>query len=93
MEAMGGDLREMQRVPLELATGQRTLIWENTDELQDIRLDWHLRPQPILGVTSPSPLAPEPVLEPLARQKKTEDLRLDRLVFSEPGTPNPANAR
>jgi dipeptidyl aminopeptidase/acylaminoacyl peptidase len=30
---------------IELATGQRTLIWENTDELLDIRLDWHLRPR------------------------------------------------
>jgi dipeptidyl aminopeptidase/acylaminoacyl peptidase len=30
---------------IDLATGQRTLIWENTDELLDIRLDWHLRPR------------------------------------------------
>jgi dipeptidyl aminopeptidase/acylaminoacyl peptidase len=30
---------------IDLATGQRTLIWENVDELLDIRLDWHLRPR------------------------------------------------
>jgi dipeptidyl aminopeptidase/acylaminoacyl peptidase len=30
---------------IDLATGQRTLVWENTDELLDIRLDWHLRPR------------------------------------------------
>jgi acylaminoacyl-peptidase len=30
---------------IELATGQRTLIWENTQELLDIRLDWNLRPR------------------------------------------------
>jgi dienelactone hydrolase len=30
---------------IELATGKRTLIWENTNELLDIRLDWHLRPR------------------------------------------------
>ena len=30
---------------IELATGQRTLIWENVNELLDIRLDWHLRPR------------------------------------------------
>ena len=30
---------------IDLATGQRTLIWENRDELLDIRLDWHLRPR------------------------------------------------
>src|SRR5262249_19776544 len=30
---------------IELATGQRTLIWENTHELLDIHLDWHLRPR------------------------------------------------
>jgi acylaminoacyl-peptidase len=30
---------------IDLATGQRTLIWENTNELLDIRLDWHLRPR------------------------------------------------
>ena len=29
---------------IELATGQRTLIWENTDELLHIGLDWQLRP-------------------------------------------------
>jgi dipeptidyl aminopeptidase/acylaminoacyl peptidase len=28
---------------IDLATGQRSLIWENTDELLDIRLDWQLR--------------------------------------------------
>jgi dipeptidyl aminopeptidase/acylaminoacyl peptidase len=30
---------------IDLATGQRTLIWENTDELLNIHLDWHLRPR------------------------------------------------
>jgi dipeptidyl aminopeptidase/acylaminoacyl peptidase len=30
---------------IELATGQRTLIWENTQELGHIGLDWHLRPR------------------------------------------------
>jgi acylaminoacyl-peptidase len=30
---------------VELATGQRTLIWENMDELLHIGLDWHLRPR------------------------------------------------
>jgi len=30
---------------IELATGERTLIWEDTDELLDILLDWHLRPR------------------------------------------------
>jgi dipeptidyl aminopeptidase/acylaminoacyl peptidase len=30
---------------IDLATGQRTLIWENTDEFLDIRLDWQLRPR------------------------------------------------
>lgn len=30
---------------IELATGQRMLIWENTDELLNVHLDWHLRPR------------------------------------------------
>lgn len=30
---------------IDLATGQRTLIWENTQELAHIGLDWHLRPR------------------------------------------------
>jgi dipeptidyl aminopeptidase/acylaminoacyl peptidase len=30
---------------IDLATGQRTLIWENTQELAQIGLDWHLRPR------------------------------------------------
>jgi acylaminoacyl-peptidase len=30
---------------IDLATGQRTLIWENTQELLNIALDWHLRPR------------------------------------------------
>ena len=30
---------------IELATGQRALIWENTDELLNVHLDWHLRPR------------------------------------------------
>lgn len=30
---------------IDLATGKRTLIWENTQELAQIRLDWHLRPR------------------------------------------------
>jgi len=30
---------------IDLASGQRTLIWENSQELLDIRLDWHLRPR------------------------------------------------
>src|SRR5262249_23372312 len=30
---------------IDLTTGQRTLIWENTHELLDIGLDWHLRPR------------------------------------------------
>ena len=30
---------------IDLATGQRTLIWENTQELAEIGLDWHLRPR------------------------------------------------
>ena len=30
---------------IDLATGQRTLIWENTHELLTIGLDWHLRPR------------------------------------------------
>jgi dienelactone hydrolase len=30
---------------IDLATGQRTLIWENTQELGHIGLDWHLRPR------------------------------------------------
>lgn len=37
---------------IELATGKRTLIWENTDDLLDIRLDWRLRPR-IARSTSP----------------------------------------
>jgi hypothetical protein len=53
LEAPGGvavkindrDARWHDLYRVELATGQRTLIWENTDELQDIRLDWHLRPR------------------------------------------------
>jgi acylaminoacyl-peptidase len=30
---------------IDLATGQRTLIWENTQELLNIALDWQLRPR------------------------------------------------
>jgi hypothetical protein len=30
---------------IELATGQRTLIWENTNELLNVHLDWHLQPR------------------------------------------------
>lgn len=30
---------------IDLATGRRTLIWENTQELLNIALDWHLRPR------------------------------------------------
>jgi dipeptidyl aminopeptidase/acylaminoacyl peptidase len=30
---------------IDLATGKRTLIWENTQELLQIRLDWHLQPR------------------------------------------------
>jgi dipeptidyl aminopeptidase/acylaminoacyl peptidase len=30
---------------IDLASGRRTLIWENTQELLGIRLDWHLRPR------------------------------------------------
>ncbi len=30
---------------IDLETGQRTLIWENTQELGDIGLDWQLRPR------------------------------------------------
>lgn len=30
---------------IDLATGQRTLIWENTQQLLNIGLDWHLRPR------------------------------------------------
>lgn len=30
---------------IDLSTGQRTLIWENTDELLGIGLDWHLQPR------------------------------------------------
>jgi acylaminoacyl-peptidase len=30
---------------IDLATGQRTLIWENTQQLGHIGLDWHLRPR------------------------------------------------
>jgi acylaminoacyl-peptidase len=30
---------------IDLATGQRTLIWENRQELGNIGLDWHLRPR------------------------------------------------
>ncbi len=30
---------------IDLATGKRTLIWENTQELAQIRLDWQLRPR------------------------------------------------
>jgi len=30
---------------IDLETGQRTLIWENTDELLEIGLDWQLRPR------------------------------------------------
>ena len=30
---------------IDLTTGQRKLIWENTHELLDIGLDWHLRPR------------------------------------------------
>jgi acylaminoacyl-peptidase len=30
---------------IDLATGQRTLIWENTQELAHIGLDWHFRPR------------------------------------------------
>jgi dipeptidyl aminopeptidase/acylaminoacyl peptidase len=39
------DVRWHDLYRIDLASGQRTLIWENTDELLDVRLDWHLRPR------------------------------------------------
>jgi tetratricopeptide (TPR) repeat protein len=39
------DARRHDLYRIDLATGQRTLLWENTNELLDIHLDWHLRPR------------------------------------------------
>ena len=39
------DVRWHDLYRIELATGQRTLIWENTQELAEIGLDWHLQPR------------------------------------------------
>jgi dipeptidyl aminopeptidase/acylaminoacyl peptidase len=39
------DVRWHDLYRIDLTTGQRTLIWENTQELGHIGLDWHLRPR------------------------------------------------
>jgi dipeptidyl aminopeptidase/acylaminoacyl peptidase len=39
------DVRWHDLYRIDLATGKRTLIWENTEELLNIHLDWHLRPR------------------------------------------------
>jgi acylaminoacyl-peptidase len=39
------DVRWHDVYRIDLATGRRTLIWENTQELGHIGLDWHLRPR------------------------------------------------
>ena len=39
------DVRWHNLYRIDLATGRRTLIWENMQELAQIGLDWHLRPR------------------------------------------------